>query len=369
MPIEFLDLKKINAKYLTEYVTSCKKVIEKGWLILGDEVKQFEEEYATFSKVSHVIGLANGLDALTLALRATGVSNEDEVIVPSNTYIASWLAVSQVGAIPVPVEPRIETYNINPDLIEAAITPKTKAVMAVNLYGQSAELSKIKRICDKHKLILIEDNAQSQGANCEGKMAGTFGAVNGTSFYPGKNLGALGDGGAVTTDNAFIAEHIKMLRNYGSAIKYYNEEKGYNSRLDEIQAAFLRIRLRHLHAENELRNRLATKYNELLTGTGDLVLPMMGEGCTSVYHIYLVRTKRRDELQKYLLSENIGTMIHYPVPPHMQKAYKDLGYSKGDFPIAEEIAETCLSLPMGPHLSIEEVERVSNKINCFFQTN
>lgn len=364
--IEFLDLQKINAAFIDQHLAACKKVIEKGWYILGENVKSFEEEYATFSQTKYSVGLANGLDALVLALRATGVTEGDEVIVPSNTYIATWLAVSQVSAIPVPVEPRIETYNINPDLIEAAITTKTKAVIAVNLYGQSAELGKIKTICDKYKLILIEDNAQAQGAMCEGKMAGSFGVVSGTSFYPGKNLGALGDAGAVTTDDANIADHIRMLRNYGSAFKYYNEERGYNSRLDEIQAAFLRTRLRYLQAENEFRNRLASNYNDLLAGLNDLVLPMLGKDCTSVYHIYLVRTKRRNELQKYLSSENIGTMIHYPIPPHLQKAYMDMDYTIGDFPIAEELAETCLSLPIGPHLSLKELEHVVSRIRFFF---
>jgi dTDP-4-amino-4,6-dideoxygalactose transaminase len=291
------------------------------------------------------------------------------VIVPSNTYIASWLAVSQVGAKPVPVEPRIDTYNIDPNLIESAITPATKAVLVVNLYGQAAELQIIERICKQHGIFLIEDNAQSQGAMCNGKMTGAYGVINATSFYPGKNLGALGDAGAVTTDNESLAAAIKMYRNYGSKIKYYNEVKGYNSRLDELQAALLRIKLGFLKKENVYRQVLADSYCKILSSVSGLVLPIVAESCTSVNHVYIIRTEKRDELQQYLTSKNIVTMIHYPVPPHLQSAYKELNYREGDFPIAERIAKTCLSLPMGPHLSIENVTSVSEAIATFFKKN
>ncbi|MCK9403280.1 MAG: DegT/DnrJ/EryC1/StrS family aminotransferase [Chitinophagaceae bacterium] len=365
--IEFLSLQKINAGYTREYLGVLSKILEDGWYILGKNVNEFEKEYASFSRTGFCVGVANGLDALILSLRSLEIGQGDEVIVPSNTYIASWLAISQVGAIPVPVEPRIDTYNLNPDLIEAAITPATKAVMAVNLYGQAAELGKIKKICNKHKIYLVEDNAQSQGATCEGLFTGSFGIINATSFYPGKNLGALGDAGAITTNDEDIAEKIKIFRNYGSRVKYFNEVRGYNSRLDELQAGFLRIKLQHLKEENIYRQRCSDKYHELLQSIEGLILPVLAEACTSVQHIFLVRTDRRNELQKYLASHNIGTMIHYPVPPHLQTAYKELGYKKGDFPVAEIIAETCLSLPMGTHLSMEEIEFVAREIACFFK--
>jgi dTDP-4-amino-4,6-dideoxygalactose transaminase len=369
IPIEFLDLKKMNLVYAEEYNTAFNKILGDGWYILGKNVSAFEAEYALFSKTKFCVGLANGLDALILSLKALEIGEGDEVIVPSNTYIASWLAVSQAGAKPIPVEPRIDTYNIDPNLIEAAITPSTKAIMAVNLYGQAAELHLIEKICKKHNIILIEDNAQAQGAMCNGKMTGAYGLVNATSFYPGKNLGALGDAGAITTNDETIAEKIKMYRNYGSKIKYYNEVKGYNSRLDELQAAFLRIKLRHLEEENGFRKICADKYNELLGSIDGLVLPQLAESCTSVNHIYIIRTEKRDQLQKYLASQNIGTMIHYPVPPHLQSAYMELNYKKGDFPVAEQIAETCLSLPMGPHLSLFDIESIAKKINIFFNNN
>jgi dTDP-4-amino-4,6-dideoxygalactose transaminase len=365
--IDFLDLKKINLKYSAEYAEALNKILDAGWFILGKNVEAFEIEYAKFSNTNYCVGLANGLDALILSLKSLGIGDGDEVIVPSNTYIASWLAVSQTGATAVPVEPRLDTYNLNPDLIESAITKSTKAVLAVNLYGQAAELEAIKKICDTHNLHLIEDNAQAQGAFCSGKATGSYGKINATSFYPGKNLGALGDGGAITTDDVDLADKVRMLRNYGSKIKYYNEQKGLNSRLDELQAAFLNIKLKGLQIENEHRQVCADKYRLLLENIEELILPACADSCTTVNHIYVVRTRKRNDLQAYLKAEGIGTMIHYPVPPHMQKAYSEMGYQKGDFPIAEEIAETCLSLPMGPHLSLEDVEFISKKINGFFK--
>jgi dTDP-4-amino-4,6-dideoxygalactose transaminase len=364
--IDFLDLKNITNLHHQQYMQVIDDVLKDGWFIIGKRLKFFEEEYAVYSQTKYALGLANGLDALILSLIALDIGTGDEVIVPSNTYIASWLAITHTDATIRPVEPRIDTYNINCDLIEAAINKKTKAIMAVNLYGQSSELTKLKAICTKHNLYLIEDNAQSQGAKCDNKMTGSFGDINATSFYPGKNIGAFGDGGAITTDNFELSNKILTLRNYGSKIKYFNDVIGYNSRLDELQAAILSIKLKYLDIENQHRVKIANLYNHLLSGIGDLILPIIAENCTSVYHIYLIRTKQRNELQDYLTSENILTMIHYPLPPHLQKAYLDLGYLKGDFPIAEEIANTCLSLPIGPHLSVIETEYICEKIKDFF---
>ena len=342
------------------------EVLKDGWFIIGEKLKKFEESYANYSNTKFAVGVANGLDALILSLKALNIGVGDEVIVPSNTYIASWLAVTHVGATIRPVEPRIDTYNIDCELIENNINKKTKAILAVNLYGQSAELFKLKTICSKYNIYLIEDNAQSQGAKCYNKPTGSYGHINATSFYPGKNIGAFGDAGAITTDNSDLVDKILTLRNYGSKIKYFNDVIGYNSRLDEIQAAVLGIKLKYVDLENEHRVQIASTYKDLLTGIEDLVLPKIAENCTSVYHIYSIRTKKRDELQNYLNSQDISTMIHYPLPPHLQKAYTHLGYIKGDFPIAEEIADTTLSLPIGPHLSIDETEYISSKIKQFF---
>ncbi len=365
--IKFLDLKKINQEYKLTFQNELEKVLDRGWFILGENVCDFEKEYALFSNVNHCIGVANGLDSLTIALKSLGVKQDDEVIVPSNTYIASWLAVTHVGAKPVPVEPDIKTYNINPSLIEEKISPKTKAIMAVNLYGQAAELNKIKDICLKHSLFLIEDNAQAQGATCNNHKTGSFGDMSGTSFYPGKNLGAIGDAGAITTNVDLYSQSAKMLRNYGSNIKYINKHVGYNSRLDDLQAAFLRVKLLDLSSHNNHRISLAETYIKFLKNNENIVLPVLAMGCTSVYHIFLIRTKMRDLLQEFLKINGIETMIHYPIPPHLQEAYSTLNYKKGDLPIAEEIAETCLSLPIGPHLDQEDIEYVADNINKFFQ--
>jgi dTDP-4-amino-4,6-dideoxygalactose transaminase len=367
MKIPYLDLKKLNEPFENDFDYAFRNFIQRGWYILGESVSAFEKEYSDFNNVQYTIGVANGLDGLILALKALQIGPGDEVIVPSNTYIASWLAVSYVGAKPVPVEPKLETYNINPSLIEAAITPKTKAIMPVHLYGQSCEMEEIVKIAKNHDLFVIEDNAQSQGASYKGKLTGSWGHCNGTSFYPGKNLGALGDGGAVTTNNADLARILRVLRNYGSEKKYYNEVKGMNSRLDEIQASFLSVKLKQLNEDNAKRIELARLYFKSLKGVGDLILPRLAENAISVFHIYLIRTEKRDELQVYLGENGIGTMIHYPVPPHLQEAYKDLGFESGDFPIAEEIAQTALSLPLWPGMSKEEVTVVSQNIKSFFK--
>jgi dTDP-4-amino-4,6-dideoxygalactose transaminase len=365
--IEFLDLKEINKNYENSFKAELINVLNNGWFILGENVSAFEKEYAVFSNTNYCIGVANGLDALTISLKALGIGPGDEVIVPSNTYIASWLAVTHVGATPIPVEPNIKTYNIDPCLIENRITSSTKAIMAVNLYGQACELDKIKAICTKHSLFLVEDNAQAQGATCNNIATGSFGDISGTSFYPGKNLGAIGDAGAITTNNELYMNLVNVYRNYGSRKKYYNECIGYNSRLDELQAAFLRVKLKDLSSQNEYRINLAKIYCELLKNNEHIILPLLAVGCTSIYHIFMIRTKNRDMLQKYLQERNIQTMIHYPLPPHLQEAYKGLNFKRGDFPISEEIAETSLSLPMGPHLTCDDIEYVANNINSFFQ--
>jgi dTDP-4-amino-4,6-dideoxygalactose transaminase len=316
--------------------------------------------------VVYCVGVSNGLDALHLALKSLGIGSGDEIIVPSNTYIATALAVSFVGAKPVFVEPDLNTYNLNPVFIEAAITSKTKAIIPVHLYGQSCEMEQIIKIAQKYNLYVVEDNAQSQGATYNGKLTGSWGDVNGTSFYPGKNLGALGDAGAVTTNSDLIASKIKTLRNYGSEKKYYNDVIGHNMRLDELQAAFLSIKLKYLKQWIIERKQIAAWYNETLYGVGDLVLPQIHPNATHVFHLYVIRTSKRDALQEYLTKNGIGTLIHYPVPPHLQKAYEYLGFKKGAFPITEKISESCLSLPLWPGMNQNQVDTVVMNIKQFY---
>lgn len=366
MKIPFLSFQNMNADVKSELLNSFENFIEEGWYILGNRVEAFESAYAKYGETKFSIGVANGLDAIIIALKALGIGSGDEVIVPSNTYIATWLAVSSVGARPIPVEPRLDTYNINPDWIEAAITSKTKAIIPVHLYGQCCEMDEIMRIAEKHQLYVIEDNAQAQGATQNNKITGSFGHINATSFYPGKNLGAYGDAGAITTNSQELNHQAKTIRNYGSNKKYYNEVLGMNSRLDELQAGLLSIKLTHLTKWNAERNVIAGWYQNNIQSHQAITLPVLANNCTSVYHLYVVRTERRDELQQYLNNHGIGTLIHYPLPPHLQQAYSALGYKKGDFPIAEEIANTCLSLPIYPGLTQEEVLYICKHINQFF---
>ncbi len=356
----------MNADVKAALLPSFENFIDKGWYILGDQLKQFEKDYAAYCDANYCAGLANGLDALIVALKVLGVGEGDEVIVPSNTYIASWLAVSYVGATPIPVEPNPTTYNMNPINIERAITAKTKAIMPVHLYGQCCEMEAIMKIAQQHNLYVVEDNAQAQGATYLDKKTGSFGHINATSFYPGKNLGAYGDAGAVTTNDEKLLTKATTFRNYGSQKKYYNEIKGINSRLDELQAGFLSIKLKHIDAWTQERVQIAQTYNQKLSGVGDLILPEVAANATHVYHLYVIRTQQRDALQQHLTEQGIGTLIHYPVPPHLQEAYQELHYKKGDFPIAEEIAETCLSLPLYPGLTEEEINQVVNAIKAFF---
>lgn len=342
------------------------RVIDSGWFVNGEEVSAFQNEWADYLACGHTVGTSNGLDALILSLKALGIGAGDEVIVPSNTYVATALAATHVGATPVFVEPKIETYNIDPRRIEAAITNKTKAIMPVHLYGQAAEMTAIMEIAERHGLFVVEDNAQAQGAQHKGQKTGTFGHCNGTSFYPGKNLGALGDAGAVRTNDAELAHKVKVLSNYGSQKKYYNEVIGHNNRLDEMQAAFLRVKLPHLDEWTAQRQAIASAYREWLNGAGDLVLPVTQVDSSHVYHLFVVRTKQRNALAQHLNENGIGTLIHYPIPPHLQECYQNLGYKRGDFPIAEEIADTALSLPVWPGMPDADVLSVASSIKAFF---
>jgi len=362
--IPFLDLGAINSKHRDAMKTAFLRVLDSGWYILGQEVEAFEKEFAGYCGAKHCIGVGNGLEALHLILRAFDVGPGDEVIVPANTYIATWLAVSYAGARPVPVEPIPGSCNLDPELIESAITPRTKAIMAVHLYGQPADMNPICAMAARYGLKVIEDAAQAHGARYRGRRTGSLGDAAGFSFYPGKNLGALGDGGAVTTDDDLLAERLCVLRNYGSKIKYHNEVKGYNSRLDELQAALLREKLKALDGENAWRGRLAGLYNELLADSG-LVLPTIPQWAEPAWHLYTVRSSRRDALQCHLTDRGIGTMIHYPIAPHMQTAYADLGFGPGAFPVTEAIHNEILSLPMGPHLSEQQVTEVCNAVLSF----
>ena len=367
--IPFLNFSPMHSAIRTEMQRAFQNVYDSNYFVLGKSVDAFEKEYAAFNQVPYAIGVSNGLDALHLALKALGVGAGDEVIIPSNTYIATLLAASYVGATPVLVEPDPVTYNISPAGIEAAITPKTKAIMPVHLYGQACEMEAIMAIARKHNLLVVEDNAQAHGAAFNGKLTGSWGHANGTSFYPGKNLGALGDGGAVTTNDEAIAHKIKVLHNYGSEKKYHNEVIGFNMRLDEMQAAFLSVKLKYLPEWTRQRQQIAAWYNQALKGVGDLILPVTHAHATHVYHLYVIRTQRRDALQKHLSENGIGSLIHYPIPPHLQPAYKSLGFKKGDYPIAEELADTCLDLPLWPGMRSEEIECVARGVNPFYLIN
>jgi dTDP-4-amino-4,6-dideoxygalactose transaminase len=368
MTIPFLSFDSTNQQIRADMMAAFAEVFDSKWYILGKTVERFEAEYAAFNQVGHCVGVSNGLDALHLCLKALGIGPGDEVIVPSNTYIATVLAVSYVGATPIFVEPDAATFNIDPALIAAAITPRTKAIMPVHLYGQCCEMGPIMDVAAQYGLHVVEDNAQSQGAGFNGQLAGSFGIANGTSFYPGKNLGALGDAGAVTTADADMARQIKVLRNYGSQKKYYNEVVGHNMRLDELQAAFLSVKLQYLAQWTAERQQIADWYNHALLGMGDVVTPQVAPGATHVYHLYVIRTAHRNALQQYMEQNGIGTLIHYPIPPHLQQAYQHLGYRKGDFPLAESMADTCLSLPIFPGLQQAQVQTIASVMHSFFET-
>lgn len=359
--IPFLDLKSLYHEIKPEIDEAILRVLNSGWYIGGVEVENFETDYANYCNASHCVGVANGLDALFLSLRAMGVGPGDEVIVPSNTYIATWLAVSHCGAVPVPVEPDIHTYNIDPALIEAAITARTKVILPVHLYGQAADIDPILALAQKYKLLVLEDGAQAHGACYKGKKIGAHGDAVAWSFYPGKNLGAMGDAGAVTTNNQNIADRIRILRNYGSEVKYKNECQGYNSRLDPIQAAILRVKLKYLDQWNARRCGIAKQYLEAFKFIS-LNQPLVPEWADPVWHLYVVQHPERNELQKILKNSGIETMIHYPIPPHLQAAYQLLGSKKGSFPISEYLHETVLSLPIGPGQDLQSTQMVVDSV-------
>jgi len=359
--VPFLAFTPIYEELRGELDAAFARVMRSGWFVLGPEVEAFERAFAAYCGAPHCVGVGNGLEAMELTLRAWGIGPGDEVIVPSNTYIATWLAVSRVGARPVPVEPDARTYNIDPARIEAAITPRTKALLPVHLYGQCADMAPIMDIARARGLRVLEDAAQAAGARYRGARAGTLGDAGACSFYPGKNLGAFGDAGAVVTADAQLADRVRVLRNYGARTKYHNEVQGSNSRLDELQAALLGPRLAVVDAWNARRERVARRYLESLSASG-LVLPAIGAGNVHTWHLFVVRTPRRDALQRGLAARGVDTLIHYPVPPHLQPAYAGLGLPRGSLPVSESIHDEVLSLPMGPHLSEAEAGHVIDSV-------
>ena len=352
--IPFADLKPPYYELKEELEAAFLRVMESGWYVLGNEVEAFEQEFAAYCGVKHCVGVGNGLEALHLILGAYGVGPGQEVIVPANTYIATWLAVSCAGARPVPVEPDERTYNIDSTQIEGAITPRTKAILPVHLYGQPADMNPIMEIATRHGLRVIEDAAQAHGARYKGQRVGGLGDAAAFSFYPSKNLGAFGDAGAVVTNDAMLADKVRLLRNYGSRVKYHHEAKGFNSRLDELQAALLRVKLAKLDEWNARRRHIAHEYSRLLKGSDGLVLPYVPDWAEPVWHLFVVRHPNRDALQRHLERAGVGTLIHYPVPPHLTAAYAELAHGPGAFPTTERVAKEVLSLPMGPHLTPEQ---------------
>ncbi len=360
--VPFQDLSAAYKELKSELDDAYHRYMRSGWYVLGKEVAAFEEEYAAYCEAKHSVGVGNGLEALHLGLRAVNCGPGDEVIVASNTYIATWLAVTQVGATLVPVEPDEKTYNLNPELIEQAITPRTKVILATNLYGQPCDYDAIRTVADKHGLIFATDNAQSQGARYKEGRIGGLAHFECHSFYPSKNLGAFGEAGAVTTNDLGVADRIRVLRNYGSRVRYHNEVIGYNSRLDELQAAFLRVKLRNLDEWNDRRAHLASFYFGCLDDS-QCTLPFVPEWAEPVWHLFVIRHPARDALQKHLSSHGIQTIIHYPIPPHFSGAYQVMGFGVGSFPIAERLASEVLSLPISPHHTREQIDYVMQSLN------
>lgn len=363
MNVPFLDLRSTYLELKPELDAAYQRVMESGWYILGKEVEAFETEFATYCEAKYCIGVGNGLEALHLILRAMEIGLGDEVIVPANTYIASWLAISHAGATIVPVEPDENTYNIDPSLIEQAVTSRTKAIMAVHLYGQPADMDAINEIAKRHNLKVIEDAAQAHGARYKNRRVGCLGDAAGFSFYPAKNLGAIGDAGAVTTNDAELADKVRLLRNYGSRVKYENETQGYNSRLDELQAAFLRVKLAKLDEWNNRRLQFAAQYLDALSNNTDLILPFTPQWSQSVWHLFVIRYPHRDDLQKKLQQSAIATLIHYPTPPYLSSAYSNLKYFhkySGSCSVTSRLSREILSLPISPHISEQEINMVAS---------
>ena len=365
MKVPFVSFEAMHSEIREQLDNAYKSVMDSNYFIQGQACAQFEKEYADYCGVKYCVGVGNGLDALMLILRAMDIGAGDEVIVPSNTYIATALAVSYVGAAPVFVEPDIETFNIDPKLIEEKITVKTKAIIAVHLQGRPADMDAIKAIAEKYDLKVIEDAAQAHGAKYKGQKVGSLGDAAGFSFYPGKNLGALGDGGCVTTNNKEIADKVRALGNYGSDYKYHHIYKGVNSRLDEMQAAFLSVKLKHLDKWNEERRKIAARYLSVINNPLIALPKASDKEYEHVYHVFVIRCKERDRLEAYLADNGIGTLKHYPIPMHLQGAYADLGLKENDLPIAEEISNTVLSIPMYYGMTDEQVGYVINVINRF----
>lgn len=367
MKVPFQDFHQPYVELKEELDAAYRRFMESGWFVLGRETEAFESEYAAYCGSAFAVGVANGLEALHLALLALGVGPGDDVIVPSNTYIATWLAVTQAGANPVPVEPDPGTFNIDPEKIEAAISSRTKVILAVNLYGQPCDYDRIAKIAGDHGLRFAIDNAQAQGARYQSRSVGGLADIECHSFYPSKNLGAYGEAGAVTTNDPELAEKVKVLRNYGSRVRYHNDVVGFNSRIDELQAAFLRVKLRHLNEWNERRAGIARRYLEGLAGNESLILPHVPDWADPVWHLFVVRHPRRDALQKHLADRGVATLIHYPIPPHRSGAYsgKAGNSSWPDLPIAESLAGEVLSLPMGPHMSEDQARCVIDRILSF----
>ncbi len=365
MKIPFIDLRAAYHELCDEMDKAYERVMNSGMYIFGSEVEEFEHEFARFCGARHCVGTSNGLDSLHLILKAYDIGEGDEVIVPANTYIATWLAVSHAGATPVPVEPDVKTCNIDPEQAAAAVTQRTRAIIPVHLYGLPADMEPINEIADKHGLKIIEDAAQAHGASYKGQRAGGLSDAAGFSFYPGKNLGAFGDGGAVVTNDDDLAEKVKLLRNYGSSRKYYNEVKGFNTRLDSLQAAFLRVRLKYLDTWNERRRKTAGIYHKELSDLPGLILPVIPLETIPVWHQFVVRHEKRDDLQQAMEQQGIGTLIHYPVPPHLSEAYISHDLKKGDFPVTEMLADTVLSLPIGPHLDKQSQDFVVSVIRDY----
>jgi dTDP-3-amino-3,4,6-trideoxy-alpha-D-glucose transaminase len=365
--IPSLDLRPAHLELRAELDAAYRRVMDSGWFLLGPELEAFEREYAASVGAAHCIGVANGLEALQLALLARGIGPGDEVIVPAHGYIATWLAVTHTGATPVPCECHADTYNLDAGCAAALVTPRTRGLLPIHLYGQTAAMPALQALADRHGLFLLEDGAQSHGARCHGRASGALGHAAGISFYPSKNLGALADAGAVMTSDAALADKLRHLRNYGSKVRYQNEYLGMNSRLEELQAAFLRVKLPRLEAWNRRRRELAARYLAQLAGVGDLVLPFVPPWAEPVWHLFVVRTARRAALQRHLEAQGIGTQVHYPTPPHLSGAYRTAGWKRGAFPLAERLADEVLSLPMGPHLRETEADEVCEAVRGFYR--